>query len=223
VLLGMLTYKPQLGLLVPVALVAARLWRTLAVAGATALLLVALTSLLFGPAVWPAWAASVPGYSRQFAAESGEIVHLMPTILAALLQLGVAPATAQLAQWAGTAVAAAIVWTLFRSGPTELAGAGLMVAALLATPYAFVYDMPIVATAVIWLVGERQSAGDALGTFEVLVMIFALLSPIVLAAGTSDFPLAVLALCLLVGAILRRCRRLRSPAAPARLLAPVGG
>src|SRR5712691_3634446 len=48
VLLGLLSYKPQLGLLVPVALVAARLWRTLAIAGLTALFLVAATSLLFG-------------------------------------------------------------------------------------------------------------------------------------------------------------------------------
>src|SRR5712691_2856274 len=92
VLLGFLTYKPQLGLLVPVGLVAARLWRTLAVAGLTAIFLVALTSILFGAAVWPGWAAALPGFSRQFAAESSEIVHLMPTVFAALLQQGVAPA-----------------------------------------------------------------------------------------------------------------------------------
>jgi hypothetical protein len=209
VLLGLLTYKPQLGLLVPVALAAARLWRTLASAAVTAILLVVLTSILFGAAIWPSWAAALPGFSRQFAAESSEIVHLMPTVLAALLQLGVAPVTAQLAQWVSAAVAAAVVWTLFRSGPRQLAGAGLLAAAFLATPYAFVYDMPIVATAVIWVVAERHRAGDALGTGEVLVMMSAMLSPIALVAGTSRFPLAILSLCLLLGAIVRRCRRLR--------------
>jgi hypothetical protein len=223
VLLGCLTYKPQLGLLVPVALVAARLWRTLAITGLTAILLVALTSILFGAAVWPSWAASLPGFRRQFAAESSDIVHLMPTVLAALSQNGVAPATAQLAQSVATAAAAAIVWTLFRSGPRLLAGAGLLVAAFLATPYAFVYDMPILATAVIWVVAERHRAGAALGTGEVVVMMSAMLSPIVLAAGTSKFPLATLSLILLLGAIVRRWRRVRTSAARAPWLSPVRG
>lgn len=209
VLFGLLTYKPQLGLLVPVALVAAGLWRTLTVAGATAILLVAATSLLFGLSIWPSWVAALPAFSRQFAAESGEIMHLMPTILVALLQLGVPPVLAQLAQWAGTATVAAIVWILFRSGPHNLAGAGLLVATFLATPYAFVYDMPVVATAVIWVVAERQRAGDALGTGEVLILMLALVSPITLPAGTSKFPLVTLALILLLGAIVRRCRELR--------------
>jgi Glycosyltransferase family 87 len=223
VLLGLLTYKPQIGLLVPVALVAARLWRTLAIAGLTALLLVALTSILFGAAVWPSWAASLPGFSRQFAAESSEIVHLMPTVLAALLQQGVAPATAQLVQSAATAAAAAIVWILFRSGPRQLAGAGLLVAAFLATPYAFVYDMPILATALIWIVAERHRAGDALGTGEVVVMMSAMLSPIALAAGTSRFPIAPLSLILLLGLIVRRSGRLRSTTARRGWLSPVIG
>jgi hypothetical protein len=223
VLLGLLTYKPQLGLLVPVALVAARLWRTLAVAVMTAILLVLLTSILFGAAVWPRWAAALPGFSRQFAAENSEIVHLMPTVLAALLQQGVAPAAAQLAQWVSAAVAAAIVWTLFRSGPRQLAGAGLLVAALLATPYAFVYDMPIVATAVIWFVAERHRAGDALGTGEVIVLMLAMLAPITLAAVGPRFPLTLLSLILLLAAIVRRCRRLRSASARSGLLAAVRG
>src|SRR6266478_6289756 len=92
VLLGLLTYKPQLGLLVPVALVAARQWRTMASAAATAILLVVATSLLFGGAIWPSWVAALLAFSREFAAESSEIRHLMPSILVALLQLGVAPA-----------------------------------------------------------------------------------------------------------------------------------
>jgi hypothetical protein len=208
-LLGLLTFKPQLGLLVPVALVAARLWRTIASAAATAILLVIITSLLFGSAIWPSWVAGIIAFSRQFTAESSEIMHLMPTIFVALLRLGVAPVMAQVAQWVGAAAAAVIVWTLFRSGPQQLAGAGLMVAALLATPYAFVYDMQIVTTAVIWVIAEREQAGDMLGTGELFVMILAMIAPITLVAGASEFPLATLSLILLLGAIVRRCRRLR--------------
>ena len=63
-LLGLLTYKPQLGLLVPVALVSARLWRTLAAAALTACGLVIVTTLLFGGAIWPAWAAAFLSFSH---------------------------------------------------------------------------------------------------------------------------------------------------------------
>ncbi len=223
VLFGLLTYKPQLGLLVPVALVAARLWRTAAVAAASALLLVILTGLLFGAAVWPSWAAEMPAFWRQFGVESGGILHMMPTVLAALLRLGVAPAWAQLAQWAATAAAVAMVWALFRRGPGPLAQAGLLGAVFLATPYAFVYDMPILATAVIWLVTERQAAGDAFGLGEVLILIGALVSPVALTSEAARVPITLLALILLLGLIVRRHYRLswsaalvRRPAAAAR-------
>ncbi len=223
VLLGLLTYKPQLGLLVPVALVAARLWRTLAAAALTAVFLVGLSSLFFGVAVWPGWAASIPAFSRQFAAESSEIVHLMPTPLAALVQLGVALPLAQAVQWAATAAAAAVVWVLFRGGSGRLASAGLLVAALLATPYAFVYDMPILAAAIIWLVQERRQAGDAFGTGEALAMILAMLSPVTLATGHSAFPLATLSLVLLLVLIVRRSWLLRRQSRPTPLLAAGAG
>ena len=221
VLFGLLSYKPQLGLLVPVALVAARRWRALAAASVTAVLLVILTTAVFGRAVWPSWAAAIPVYSRQFATESSEIRHLMPTIFAALSQLSVPPAIAQWAQWAVALVAAAAVWVLFRPSAGLLAGAGLLVAALLATPYAFVYDMPILATAVIWLVAERQRGGDAFGAGEVVVMMLAMIAPISLVAGSSRLPLAALSLLLLLAAIVRRAYQLsttdtyRIPAAAA--------
>jgi len=222
VLLGLLTYKPQLGVLVPVALVTARLWRTLVIAGATALFLIVLTSLVFGAAIWPSWAASVPAFSRQFAAESSEILHLMPTPFAALLRLGAAPPVAQALQWAATAVMAVIVWWLFRRGATKLAAAGLLAATPLATPYAFVYDLPIIATAVIWLVAERQHAGQTLGTGEVFVLMLAMAAPVALAAGSTNFPLAPLALMLLLGIVVRRCHRLRRQGLPGPVLAPTG-
>ena len=223
VLFGLLSYKPQLGLLVPVALVAAGLRRTLAAAAATALLLAVATGLGFGFAAWPAWITSIPAVSRQFAAESSEIVHLMPTVLAASLQLGAAPAAAQAAQGVVTAAAAALVWVLYRAGPGPLAAAGLLCAALLATPYAFVYDMPVVTTAVVWLVIEEQRAGDAFGTGEVVVLILAMLSPMALASGHSVFPIAPLSLVLLLGVIARRSWQRRPQPAPLARPLPARG
>jgi hypothetical protein len=220
ILLGSLTYKPQLGLLVPVALVAARLWRTLAVAALTAVGLVILTSMLFGGEIWPVWAGTLLSFSRHFAGGGGRILHWMPTIFAAFAQLISAPAPALLAQCIGTAGAAAIVWMLFRSGPRQLGSAGLLVASLLATPYAFVYDMPILTTAVIWVVSGQRRAGEAFGTGEVFVLVLAMIAPITLAAVDPRYPLAVLSLILLLGVIVRRFRRLCLESAPAAWLSP---
>src|SRR6185437_1201237 len=86
VLLGLLSYKPQLWLLVPVALIAARAWRTIAAIGMTIAALVALTSIAFGWSIWPAWLAALPAYSRDF--DAGAIrYHLMPTVTANLPML----------------------------------------------------------------------------------------------------------------------------------------
>lgn len=52
ILIGLLTVKPQLGLLFPFMLLASGRWRVLGAAAVTALVLIALTSALFGPEVW---------------------------------------------------------------------------------------------------------------------------------------------------------------------------
>ncbi|MBV9017075.1 MAG: DUF2029 domain-containing protein [Alphaproteobacteria bacterium] len=215
ILFGLLTYKPQLGLLVPVALAAARLWRTLAAASLTALALVCVTTALFGSEVWAAWLAALPQYSRQFAAQSGDILHLMPTVLAGLLRLGISPGSANTVQWAAFAASAAIVWALFRHGATPLAGAALMVATFLATPYAFVYDMPLLAAAVIWIVEERRRDRDAFTSLEMLILMLAAVFPMTMPSGTSHFPLAPTILALLLGLIAARLWRGRRPAVAA--------
>jgi hypothetical protein len=52
VLIGLLTVKPQLGLLFPFMLVASGRWRVFGSAAVTAMALVALSAVLFGPQVW---------------------------------------------------------------------------------------------------------------------------------------------------------------------------
>ena len=52
VLFGLLTYKPQLGLMVPVALLAARQWTCIVSAALTLVLIIASTSCWFGVEAW---------------------------------------------------------------------------------------------------------------------------------------------------------------------------
>ena len=56
--LGLLAYKPQFGLIIPVALVAGAHWRAFAAAVVTIILLVVTTLIVFGPDTWQAFFAS---------------------------------------------------------------------------------------------------------------------------------------------------------------------
>ena len=213
ILFGLATYKPQMGILVPIALVAAGLWRTIIAAGATVAVLVAVTSIAFGPGLWWVWAGNIIEYSRQFAAESSAIAHLMPTVSAGLGQLGMSPLLIDIAQLAAAIVAAGVVWLCFRGGPTPLAAAALFVATFLASPHAFVYDMPPVTAAVLWTIAERQQAGEAFGPGEILVLLLAMVLPIALVAGPTHQPLMQLSLALLLALIAYRCLRRHSAVA----------
>src|SRR5204862_7518902 len=55
VFIGCLTYKPQFGILFPVALIAARQWRTCVSAAATAIFLAAASAGTFGVDAWAAF------------------------------------------------------------------------------------------------------------------------------------------------------------------------
>ena len=68
-LLGTLAYKPQLVLLVPIALVAARAWRSLAAAAASAVMLVAASTAAFGAGAWVSWAGELLHPPGNFAAD----------------------------------------------------------------------------------------------------------------------------------------------------------
>ena len=76
ILLGLLTFKPQLGVLVPIALVAAGLWRTIASAVVTVAVCMLASSLAFGFEIWPTWARSILQYGARF----DLVVDLMPMI-----------------------------------------------------------------------------------------------------------------------------------------------
>jgi hypothetical protein len=206
VLFGLLTYKPQLGLLVPFALTAARAWRCIAAAAATFLALVALSSAAFGPHIWPAWLFALPEFSNEVASAGARVLHLMPTVRPTLLQIGAQPTLAWLVQGASAILAAGIVWAAFRAGTTRLAAATLLVATFLATPYAFVYDMPIVATAVLWLVIERDREARSFGLGELLVLTVAVVAPMTMPAQTHGRPLGLVSLILLLGMQVRAGR-----------------
>lgn len=154
VLLGLLTCKPPLGLLVPFALAAGGHWRAFAGACLTAGALILASLAVFGLEGWAAYLENLPG--RQVGlqeAAGGIIVNLSPTVLMAarLLGLDSAPQYA-LQALAAAAALACVVWAFRRGRDPGLCCALLFVGTMLASPFSLSYDMSMVSVAVwLWL------------------------------------------------------------------------
>ncbi len=174
-LIALLAYKPQLGILVPVALAAAGNWRGIAATAAWLLTLVLLTSVLFGGHIWLDWLGTLPGYAASFAGRDA-LLRLQPTPLANLQQWGVPATPAHLVQAVLSLLMAALVWLTWRRGASLPAIGVLVAATFMATPHAFFYDMPMLTAAVLHLGMDRVRQG-ALGAGEALFLAAVLCVP----------------------------------------------
>lgn len=193
VLIGLLTYKPQLGLLVPVALLAAGQWRAIAAAATTTVALALLAALLFGPAIWTTWLHALPGYSRAF--EAGSLnYHMMPTVLANLQMLGAPLPAAHAVQAVAAVGTAALVWACFRRGVSGPAIAALLAGTFLVTPHAFVYDLPMLGAAVVLMAGRRLRDGGLLTLPEAVILALTLAFPAFMLWSGPSLPLSTAAL-----------------------------
>jgi len=170
-LLGLATIKPQLGLLIPVALLAAGQFRALAAAGATVAAMVVLSALAFGWETWPLFLATVTGHAG--AIDGWVSDYRRATIVANLTLAGVPRDLAYGVQWALAAAMAVLVWAAFRRGVTPERIALLIAAGCVATPYAFLYDLPMLAAAVLILARDRK-----LPWAEAAILAAALLFPL---------------------------------------------
>jgi alpha-1,2-mannosyltransferase len=166
ILLGLLAYKPQIWILVPLALIAARQWQALAAALATVAVM-ALASLgLFGLDFWLAFLGAAREASSQAAAERMfQQMHVqMTTVLAAARMAGLSPGLAGLLQFAGAALAIAAVWSAFRrrgqgqeQSPAPIAV--LACATFLVSPYTLNYDLLLLMPSVVALHRRGATVG----------------------------------------------------------------
>jgi hypothetical protein len=206
VLLGLLSYKPQLGVLLPIALVAAGYWRTLAVACTTVAMLAAVATIAFGWGVWAAWVAMLPVYQTVFAGDT-LVPYLMPNVLGNMKMAGFPPLVAQATQAIVSIAVAVVVAHCFKSNAGRLAAAAVLVGTVLATPHALIYDMSMVLAGMVLLIQEciEQSPTFTLGTISVLV--FALMSPLLMMLKKQpSIPISAISLLLLFGVVLMHLR-----------------
>jgi Glycosyltransferase family 87 len=181
--LGLLSYKPQYGLLFPLVLIAASQWKVFLTAGCVAFALAFLSWLAFGVESWQAFFHWMPMFSQAFLTEGRAPWGKMQSIFALVRYFGGTEQLAWVFQWimSGTvAILLAMMWRS-RSVSYPLKAASLAVGALLVTPYLFLYDLMVLAIAVAFLVrigleqGFARHELPALGLVAALLMIYPLL------------------------------------------------
>ena len=207
VLMGTLIYKPQLGLLLPVALLAAGQWRAFLGAGLSALAFAVGTYGLWGLEVWTAFLAK-SDYARQMLEQGLVPWYKMISIFAAARMLGAGVGLAWALQGLASLIAAATVWWLWRGpAPYPLKVAALAMGSLLAAPLALDYDATLLGLALAaWVAdGRRRGFGD----WEISALALAWMSPLFWRplAQVTAMPLGVLTLILLLWLVTRRARR----------------
>ena len=201
--LGLLTYKPQFGLLFPLILIAERRWLTIAVAAAVAIGLAALSWLAFGSASWAAFAHWLPITSQQILGEGHADFGRLQSVFGLIRTHGGGESLAWTVQAAVTfTLAVAMVWLWRSQAPFDLKAAALAAGTLIATPYVYMYDLVVLAVALAFLLryalarGLLASEVCGLGAAGALILIFPYVkSQVGLAAVAIVFALVVQRAC----------------------------
>lgn len=224
VFIGLLTLKPQLGLLIPVALLAQGAWRAILSAALTALLLAALPTALFGTAYWPRMLETMGAHGDTVRGAIGAL-GLMISPYSFLAGLGLAEALALALQWALTAALALAVWLAWRapSASFDLRAAVLLTTIPLASPYLWHYESALLAPAALfmWRAGVLTLSPLRLLLAVLMWLGLAPAAILLMQSGAEELfrlvflPIAVAALALNIGAL----HRLRK-SAPARVATP---
>jgi arabinofuranan 3-O-arabinosyltransferase len=175
-LFGLLSFKPHLGALLPIALIAGGHWRAIIAAAATGVLLFAVSVALLGADAWAA-------FIHQSIVQRGVMEigvwgwHRMPTVFVAMRLAGAGVTVSYGAQIVSGVLAVAIVAIVWRARcASEIKAACVVVATFLATPYAQDYDMVVLIFAAGWLL--NQASADRFLPWEKITLAMLLVLPL---------------------------------------------
>ena len=215
VLIGLLAYKPQFGVLIPVALLAGGRWRTIGAAALTVAALVGVSFAMLGSGIWHAFADSMNFTQTVVLEQGGTGWQKIQSIFSAVRALGANVPTAYAAQGMLLALlAASLAWLWHSDAAFELKAAALALASLLATPYVLDYDFVVLAVAIAFF--ARHALDNGFRDFEISLLAAAWLVPLLSRsiAGVSYIPLGLLVELAFYGLILRRAALDRSHVKP---------
>ncbi len=204
VLLGCLAYKPQIGLIIPLALLAAGRWRSIAGAACAVAGLIAASAWAFGLASWRGFLDASP-LARAALEQNLVGYDKMQSVFAAIRLLHGGVGLAYAAQGlAALMVCGCLVWAQRRALRHEAEGPAMVVAALLVSPFLLDYDLVLLAIPLAWLTAQGLKSGFL--PWEKLVLAAGFLLPAVsrTIAGALGVPLGPLVVGAVFWLVLRR-------------------
>jgi hypothetical protein len=193
ILIGLLSYKPQLGILFPVVLLAGGHWRTFATAAVTCAVGMLASTLIFGAESWRAFLHYLPITSDQILVHGINGFNKLQTMYGLMRWLGFGNSSAWIMQTGVIGiVGVALFWLWRRNLPYALKAAALPVATLLVTPHLFMYDFPLLTVSFAFLYRQRAFdsvefwsigvAGACMGAFLFLPIPIGLVALLIAAA-----------------------------------------
>jgi arabinofuranan 3-O-arabinosyltransferase len=193
--LGLLTFKPQIGILFPLVLLVSREWQVIGSAIAMSLALIAMSVVAFGFQVWP-------HFIHTLLNRASSLGMRLESVYGFLWSAGINPPAAWAIHLAlAGLVAAAVCYMWARPFPHALKAAGVCSAAALATPYVHGHDLCILAVGAAFLVKDGLERGFLLGDRLVILS-----SWIVLFLGFRDFTSGWIPSLALLAIVIRRVR-----------------
>jgi len=227
ILIGLLTIKPQFGVLIPFILIFERRFITFAVAGATTIILIALSVLWLGTDVWLQYLTGTLNGSSAALLKyiASQEVGSMLTIYGFISALGASHEIAMIAQ--GLMALTCLIATYFvaRSNSdrsTKIASYILL--SYLVSPYVMSYDFPAAAfAAALVMSGAIEKAGKSSFTMPQRALAYAVffLPFIQLATEYMGLPLAVVLLAAFASLMVMRCIRPSKTATSSKAAFPV--
>ncbi len=205
ILFGLLAYKPQFGMMIPIALIAGGRWRCFATAVVAVAVLAITTTIAFGPHVWQAFFNFDPLHPSRRARTGRHRLVQDPKPVRLGAHVGASVPIAYALQGAlVVTLGAALVWLWRSAAPYPLKAAALCLAAMLATPYTFDYDMMALAPAIAFLVADGLARD--FGPWEKTALAGLWLMPLVArtVAHATLVPLGVPAMLVMFILLLRR-------------------
>ena len=157
-LFGALCYKPHLGLLIPVALLAGGHVRAVIAAAGSVVVLVGLSASVFGWQTWAAFWQAMAASQSVYASDAIDLAGLTSPF-GAMLVLGLNPSQAGMVQAVATAGAGVLVGIVWRRKLSLPARAAVLLAATpVAVPIVMFYDLMLSGVAIAWLVRSGEFA-----------------------------------------------------------------
>lgn len=205
ILIGLLSYKPQFGVLIPMALLIGGYYRTFVSATVTVLLLCAIVTGVYGVEIWPAFFESLE-LTRGIILEQGEtgwfkIQSIFSFVMlwtdSLLLAYGMQSVLAVF-------VLGVVATAFWYPNKLEDRASLIIIGSLLVTPYSLDYDLVALAPAIAFL--AIRGLRDGFADFEISALLLVWFSPLLTRPlmMATGIPLALIGMIFLFGIITNR-------------------